>query len=411
MRFVPTPSRTAITAILATACATTLGAMLAAPVHAQSQRIPLAVAIPDDASAGAALFRDKSCARCHAVGRGGSGIGPNLGALRLEGSVLDLAGAMWNHAPTMAERMLELGIERPSMARGEMANLVAWLTAFQRYSRQLSERSNPALGRNVFVSKGCAACHEGPEASTTPGPDLQALRGQSPEAFAQSMWNHSPEMAAAMDARDVPWPMFADREMTDLTAYLQVGLSLAGPDPSGFEPGSPSEGEALFATKGCIACHTVAGRGGTGGPDLAEPLVRVRSVAEIAGSLWNHTAGMRPEFDRRNLSHPTFRNSELTDLLAYLYLISYTSVEGDPVRGAVLFVEKCSACHAMGRVEVGPDLTSVANLDDPIAIVADMWNHAATMQATARERNTALPQFEPGEVADLLSFLLERRAR
>jgi mono/diheme cytochrome c family protein len=86
-------------------------------------------------------------------------------------------------------------------------------------------------------------------------------------------------------------------------------------------------------------------------------------------------------------------------------------VRGTPTRGARLFVDKCSTCHAIGAKRVGPDLASVPQLDDPIAIMAAMWNHSALMDQELRKRGLAWPLLEPGDAADLTAFILTSRAQ
>ena len=407
----PATYSTAILSVVTTSLTVAAVAVvtLTLPVAAQTGAVRLSVEVPEDAEAGAALFRERSCARCHSYGGRGAGVAPDLANLNLEGSLLDLAGTFWNHAPLMRDKMQEMGVVRPELTKAEMSTLVAWLSAYRHYNRTVREPANPALGRNAFVTKRCAECHERRGDTPAPGPELSSFRGRAPVLFAEAMWNHSPEMASAMEARDLPWPTFDDREMTDLIAYLQVGLVLTAPNPIPVEPGDPKEGEVLFAAKGCIVCHTIAGQGGRGGPDLAESAVRVRTVAEIAGDMWNHSVGMRPEFDRRNQSHPLFLSGEMADLLAYLYFVSYSSVEGTPERGGELFVQKCSTCHTLGRNSVGPDLMSVPDLDDSIGIVTAMWNHATRMEAES-ELNAPWPQLALGDAADLAAFLITRRA-
>jgi len=91
--------------------------------------------------------------------------------------------------------------------------------------------------------------------------------------------------------------------------------------------------------------------------------------------------------------------------------VNYASVRGTPERGGLLFVQKCSACHSVGGGKrVGPDLAAVAGLDEPIAIIAAMWEHAPKMDAELRSRNLPWPRLDPGDAADLTAFLLTRRA-
>ncbi len=264
----------------------------------------------------------------------------------------------------------------------------------------------------VFVKKGCAACHEpGPERKAQ-GPDLKGYRGRyAPILFTQAMWNHSPAMTKPMQAKGMPPPTFTGREMTDLAAYLQAGLAAGAPDPVVFEPGTPRRGRDLFGSKGCKACHTVAGDGGHGGPDLgARGRAMARSVPEIAGMMWNHTQQMNSEFARREVVRPSFSGQEMADVIAYLYFVNYSNVRGTPFRGGQIFTQKCASCHTLGRPGIGPDLLPADGLDQPTGIIASMWNHATAMESQSSRRGRAWPRLERGETADLAAFLISRRA-
>ncbi len=379
-----------------------------------AQGMLLSVELPDRPTAGAQLFAKKGCVRCHSLTGSGPRIGPDLGRILFSGSVLDLAGAFWNHAPVMREKMRDLKIPPPTMTSQEMADIVALLTAYRYYLTELGAPGDPAAGRRVFIAKGCSRCHGlDPDRWDRIGPSLQRYRGRSSAIFiAQAMWNHGPEMAAVMQQRGVAWPQFSGREMGDLIAYLQSGDASRAGEPIYFEPGSPRRGRALFRSKGCLTCHAVAGVGGRGGPDLGIGRRElVRSVPEIAGLMWNHSLGMMAEFRRRGIPHVSFSGQEMADIIAYLYFVNYATVRGFPERGARLFVEKCSACHTLqGGTRVGPDLAVAPGLDDPFAIIAAMWNHAPRMEEQLRKRGLGWPRFEPGDAADLTAFLLQRRA-
>ncbi len=83
-----------------------------------------------------------------------------------------------------------------------------------------------------------------------------------------------------------------------------------------------------------------------------------------------------------------------------------------PTAGARVFAQKsCIRCHSLagGEARLGPDLGTIPRLDDPIAIIAAMWNHAPTMERELRTRGLTWPRFEQGEPADLTAFLLTSR--
>ncbi len=378
----------------------------------ESKALRLSVELPDNPAAGARLFVQKGCVRCHAIGPEEPRIGPDLTRIRLTGSVLDLAGTFWNHAPVMREKMADLKIQPPMLNSREMADLVAFLTAYRYYLTEIGEPGNPSAGRRVFEDKGCASCHGDRTAWEKPGPTLDRYRGRFSAIYlAQTMWNHGPEMAPVMRTRGIPWPKFAGREMGDLLAYLQMGNGTTADRRVYFEPGSPRRGRDLFAAKQCTACHAIAGVGGSGGPDLgARGRDLVGSVSEIAGLMWNHSQRMAAERERRRLPRVTFSGQEMADIIAYLYFVNYANVSGTPARGRELFVQKCSPCHSVGGGKVvGPDLGAVPQLDEPIAIIADMWNHSPKMALEARSRGLVWPRLEPGEAADLAAFLLQAR--
>ena len=96
----------------------------------------------------------------------------------------------------------------------------------------------------------------------------------------------------------------------------------------------------------------------------------------------------------------------MADVIAYLYFVNYAHVNGMPDRGRRVFDRNCSACHAMGRKSIGPDLTTARDLDKPIDIIAAMWNHATGMEAQVRSRGLTWPRMAPGDTADLAAFLI-----
>jgi cytochrome c2 len=382
------------------------------PGPSSPDSVLLSIELPDRPTAGVQVFAQKGCMRCHSIGASEARVGPDLGRLLVSGNVLDLAGALWNHAPVMREKMQELKIREPKMTGTEMADLVAVLTAYRYYQVELGQPGQAAAGRKVFAAKGCTMCHDAQGAAGIgPGPSLERYRGRFSGLFlAQAMWNHGPEMARIMRERGVPWPRFEGREMGDLIAHLQVGSAGRAPDPLYFEPGSPRRGRTVFGEKGCGKCHPVAGVGGAGGPDLGLSGDLVRPVPEIAGLMWNHSLGMTAEFERRGLPRVKFSGQEMVDVIAYLFFINFTNVRAVPSRGARIFAAKCAACHAPETgTALGPNLTTAPGLDDPFAIIAAMWNHGAGMEAALRTRSLTWPRFAPGEATDLAGFLMQRR--
>jgi cytochrome c2 len=85
--------------------------------------------VEGDATRGAALFREKSCALCHpTAGSAGSG-GPELVGTTIARSPLRWIAAMWNHAPAVEAQLRARGLPWPRFEGDEMRDLVAFLEA------------------------------------------------------------------------------------------------------------------------------------------------------------------------------------------------------------------------------------------------------------------------------------------
>lgn len=184
---------------------------------------------PGDPVSGEALFDDKGCAGCHAIRGQGGKIGPDLaGPGRLEGSLIQVAGTMWNHAPTMWARMAERRTEIPSLSVEEMADLVSYLYLVQ----VIDAPGDPGRGQSVFRDKGCSACHGLREEAAAPGVPLveSAVLG-SPVALITEMWNHA---GIGEAPGSPPRPMLTGTDMADLIAFLTSVRD--GKDGTGKQP-------------------------------------------------------------------------------------------------------------------------------------------------------------------------------
>jgi len=150
---------------------------------------------------GEALFQSKGCAGCHT---GKLALPP-----RLKGKTLtDIAVDMWNHEPRMAQTPPQLDVE-------EMREIISYVWAEQFFR----DSGSAAAGERVFAAKHCASCHNDP-ASGAP-----KLSGRSFDSatMMSALWHHGPNMLDQMKAKNINWPRFEGRQMSDLLAYLNAG--------------------------------------------------------------------------------------------------------------------------------------------------------------------------------------------
>ena len=266
-----------------------------------------------NADAGKKLFTKKGCILCHQIGGVGGVLGPSLDAVGQTGAPINLAAAMWNHGPAMAEAMRAQGIERPNLSASELRDLVAYLRAAapERAGGPMSilpGRVNE--GRALFEKKQCIKCHSIQGKGGNIGPDL-GKRGlyRNLVDFAAAMWNKAPAMLNAIKIRKFTVPQLSAEEMADIVAYLR-SFQYFG------EPGNPDFGRRLLWERRCLDCHSLDGRGGKGALDLA--LVKgLGSPAAVIAALWNHGDWMAESPPERSLSWPQLKSDEVAHLMAF----------------------------------------------------------------------------------------------
>jgi mono/diheme cytochrome c family protein len=184
-------------------------------------------AAPGSPRRGEELFREKRCVECHAVRGHGGTVGPDLG-LKLKGSLMRIAGALWNHGPRMWAKMAERGIDVPSLTTEEMSDLISYLYFFQ----FIDPPGDVARGAAVFKEKRCGTCHGSVRAGKPVAPPLAEVleKLRTPLDVTTEMWNHAEKMEAKMTEENVPWPILKGSETADLMAYL---LSMRGKPQGG----------------------------------------------------------------------------------------------------------------------------------------------------------------------------------
>jgi mono/diheme cytochrome c family protein len=182
--------------------------------------------VPGTPSNGQALFVQKQCATCHAIGGTGGSVGPDLGKRSQHVSLTQFAARMWNHGPAMWAKMKERNIAIPKLSGQEMADVLALL-----YTKDYFDaRPNPARGAQLVRDRGCTTCHAvGGQGGKSAADFSTSTVTSSPSSVVAAMWNHSARMEATAEAKAVVWPMLTGSELGDITAYL---VSLRGAAPA-----------------------------------------------------------------------------------------------------------------------------------------------------------------------------------
>jgi len=269
---------------------------------------------PGDAAQGRRLFESKGCIQCHAVRGQGGKIGPDLAGIPGIDTPIEWTQALWNHAPAMEKNISKVGVAWPRFEKSEMNDLLAYVREVVGGPRSENRLlpADPRHGRELFNSKSCVFCHALQGEGGHTGPDLSAGR-QPPLSmvqFAGVMWNHSPQMYQAMNARGVQRPVFAAQEMADLMAFFN---SLRYFEANG----SVEAGRGLFTSRGCSRCHGANAQGTSLAPALGGGGRQVTSVV-LAAALWRDGPEMYRQTQSLGIPWPKLEQNDLGDLFAFL---------------------------------------------------------------------------------------------
>ena len=384
----------AVGALVGVIVLATAGASAGQPLFAPTQ----------DPVAGERLFSAKGCTTCHAVNGKGGTVGPDLARTARPRTFFDLAAALWNHTPKMAERMRQSSMARPRLDPRETGDLVAYLYTLNYFDRT----GNATTGRRVFATKHCAECHTIGGKGQGAGPDLGTMGAYaSPIAIAAAMWNHAPRMTAVMAGRGIARPTFQGSELLDLIAYLKSASPRHKLTALYVLPGSASNGRLLFADKRCVVCHPLVQRGDEEAPDLVEGQ-RQRSQTEFAAAMWNKAPGMLQAMEARGIKQPTLRPDEMADIVAYLYSVRYFRFSGRPHEGVLVAVNKgCLDCHGLygERGKTASDLDRARNVDAPAGALSALWNHSFVDDPRPERERLPWPTLRGDEMANLMAYL------
>ena len=231
-----------------------------------------------DAERGKALFQGLNCIVCHSVN--GVGRKEGTGSWAEPGSGLQ---PLLHGGPDVEPCSGDVGRDgatRYSQARRWTSSRPPTCLSFFYAASYFETPGDSKRGRQLFLARRCGQCH-GIESSVRAGirPVAEWESLWDPIALAQRMWNHSHDMASALDHSGVPYPLLSAQDLTDLLAWLRNCASRRAA-PHGFAPASPETGQTLLLSKGCAGCHRGA---------LTLESHRTRyGLTDFAAAMWNH---------------------------------------------------------------------------------------------------------------------------
>jgi len=119
----------------------------------------------------------------------------------------------------MMSVMRDRKVKQEPVSAQELADILSYVLALG----NTDSGGDAGRGATFFQTKGCAQCHEATEVNASKAPPVADLKGDAtPVDIAAAMWNHSDTMLEKMTEAGLSWPMFNDREMVDLLAFLQA---------------------------------------------------------------------------------------------------------------------------------------------------------------------------------------------
>lgn len=169
-----------------------------------------------------------------------------------------------------------------------------------------------------------------------------------------------------------------------------------------------ARGEILFSTLSCVGCHSVNGAGGKIAPDLGSHLDRDFTPALLASTMWNHAPAMWASMRDRGVQAGDLDEQKAADLFAYFYAARFFDRPGDAGRGKSLFSARhCTDCHGLTQAvfPAAKPVTQWESMSRPVALVAAMWNHVATMRPEFAQRKIAWPELTSQDFADILVYV------
>ena len=337
-----------------------------------------AATVAADSTRGAQLFETLSCVQCHSINGKGGTAAPDLGR-RIDRNFTpaSLAATMWNHAPTMWASMRARNFSAGDLSEQAAADLFAYF-----YSARFFEKPGDAgRGKRLFSSKHCSECH--------------GLKGwqsiDQPMELVNALWNHAATMRQEFANKRLKWPELTSQDLADMLVYLR---NLPAPGaPVRMEITSGANGQSLFESKGCAACHS--------GKAALTSRLKGKTLTDIAVVMWEH--------EPRMPAAPALSLEDMREIVSYLWAEQFFEDAASPTDGARVFVAKrCATCHndaSHNNASGAPNLAGTGRPFNATTIVSVLWRHGPQMLDQMKAKGLAWPRFEGQDMANLIAYL------
>jgi ubiquinol-cytochrome c reductase cytochrome b subunit len=165
--------------------------------------------------AGVAYFRQENCAGCHAIGEGGSKLGPDLTRTSIH------RDAAW-----MIQHFKQPGVVRPGTSMPAISLSDAQLNSLAAFLLKLNPRNATALqnapdfatqGALIYQANDCGSCHQVNGMGTSFGPALNGLSKRRARSWVEQHFADPPKLSPGSV---MPPYKLSPKDLDRLTAYL-----------------------------------------------------------------------------------------------------------------------------------------------------------------------------------------------
>ena len=347
-----------------------------------------AATVAADSSRGSELFRTLECVQCHSINGEGGKVGPDLGRRVDRGfTPASLAATMWNHAPAMWAAMQQREVAPGNLDEQAAMDLFAYF-----YSVHFFDKLGDAgRGKQVFSSDHCSQCHGLTDAKTPEAKPVSEWTALGhPIELVNAMWNHAASMRPEFAKRKLSWPELTSQDLTDLLVYVR-NLPSTREKPARVQISAGANGEALFQSKGCAACHT--------GSNALGPKLKELTLEDIAVAMWNHAPKMAP-------SVPQLSVQEMREIVSHLWAEQFFEDAGNAAAGEKVFTSKhCASCHQGSGASSGSAPKLEGKTFTGATMVSALWRHGPRMLEEMKAKGVTWPRFDDHDMSNLIAFL------